>query len=138
MRASRRGPLAPGTGRGSGRRMRMGKSRQRRGVAGVVGGVLALLARIVLIVAGALFFVSAMIAALIASAVLLLWSLLTGRRPTLVPFPDGRWMFRARRAAPQPQAGRARRDMPGDVIDVEAREVRSGGREPPRDRTAGN
>ncbi|WP_162911047.1 hypothetical protein [Azohydromonas sediminis] len=116
----------------------MAKSRQRRGVAGLVGGVFALLARLVLIVAGALFFVSAMIAALIASAVLLLWSLLTGRRPTLVQFPDGRWMFRARRAAQQPPAGRARRDVPGDVIDVEVREVRSGGREPPRDRSAGD
>lgn len=113
----------------------MEKPRQGGGVAGLLGGVFALLARLLLIVAGALFFVSAMIAALIASAVLLLWSLLTGRRPTWVQFPDGRWMFRTRRAAQQPPAAGARRDTPGDVIDVEVREV---GREPRRDGPAGD
>lgn len=113
----------------------MAESRNRGWVSGLAGGVFALLARLLLIAAGAVFFVSAMIAALIASAVMLLWSLLTGRRPTLVQFPDGRWMFRTRRAAQQPPAGAARSHTPGDVIDVEAREV-SG--EPRRDRTPGD
>ncbi|WP_235823515.1 hypothetical protein [Azohydromonas sediminis] len=116
----------------------MEKPRHGWGVAGLLGGVFVLLARLVLIVAGALFFVSATIAALIASALLLLWSLLTRRRPTWVQFPDGRWMFRTRRAAQQTGAAGARRGTPADVIDVEVREVRSGGPEPPRDRTAGD
>jgi hypothetical protein len=92
-----------------------------RAVGGLLGGVLALLGRLFLVVAGAVFFVSALVAAVIASIVLLVWSLLTGRRPTLVQFPDGRWMFRTRRAAQQPPAGRPRGS--GDVIDVDVREV---------------
>ncbi len=99
-----------------------------RGVAGLAGGVLALFVRLLLIVAGALFFVSAMIAAVIASVVLAVWALLTGRRPTLVQFPDGRWMFRTRRAAQPPPPAGARADAASDVIDVEAREVS----DPPR------
>lgn len=91
---------------------------------GLLGGVLALLGRLFLIVAGAVFFLSALVAAVIASIVLLVWSLLTGRRPTLVQFPDGRWMFRTRGAARQPPAGGAARPQaPVEVIDVEVREV---------------
>jgi len=99
----------------------------------MLGAVAAVLGRLLLIAAGAVFFVSAMLAALIATAVLLLWSLLTGRRPTLVQFPDGRWMFRTRRAAQPPSADGTRRDGGGDVIDVEAREVREVRDEPRRD-----
>ena len=93
---------------------------------GLFGGVLALLARLFLIVAGAVFFVSALVAAVIASLVLLVWSLVTGRRPTLVQFPNGRWMFRTRRASQQPPG--ARPPASGDVIDVDVREVRDDSR----------
>lgn len=93
-----------------------------RAMGGLLGGVLALLARLFLIVAGAVFFLSALVAAVIASIVLLVWSLVSGRRPTLVQFPDGRWMFRTRRGGRQPPAGRPQPS--GDVIDVDVREVR--------------
>lgn len=97
-----------------------------RALGGVLGGVLAVLGRLFLIVAGAVFFVSALVAAAIASLVLLVWSLVSGRRPTLVQFPDGRWMFRTRRAAQQPPGARAPASR--DVIDVDVREVRDDAR----------
>jgi hypothetical protein len=101
-----------------------------RAAGGWVGGVLALLARLFLVIAGAVFFVSALVAAFIASIVLLVWSLLTGRRPTLVHFSDGRWMFRTRRAAQQaPAGGAGRPQASGEVVDVEVREVRGDARQ---------
>jgi predicted lipid-binding transport protein (Tim44 family) len=90
---------------------------------GVLGGIGALLGRLLLMVAGAVFFVSALVAAVIASVVVLVWSLLTGRRPALVHFADGRWRFRVRRSAPPAAAPAPRAPGSGDVIDIEAREI---------------
>jgi hypothetical protein len=97
---------------------------------GVLGGTLALLGRLLLMVAGAVLFVSALVAAVIASVVLLVWSLLTGRRPALVQFADGRWRFRAHRTARPAGAPAPRAPGSGDVIDIEAREIPN---EPRRD-----
>ncbi len=79
-----------------------------------------LLLRVMLAVAGALFFAAALLAGLIASVGVLLWALFTGRRPAVMRFARGRWR--------RPGAHGGRDDDPprrgGEVIDVEAREVR--------------
>ncbi len=90
---------------------------------GVFGAVLGLLARAALAVAGLVFFASALVAGLIATVVVLVWALLTGRRPTVVRFVSPRWRMDAARPAAHAPAR-------GDVIDVDAREVAS---EPRRD-----
>lgn len=86
-----------------------------------------LLLRVLLGIAGALFFAAALLAGLIASIGVLLWALFTGRRPAVMRFVRGRWRT--------PAGVGDRPDMPprrsGEVIDVEAREVR--GVEPRRD-----
>ena len=100
---------------------------------GVLGGLGSLVGRVLLVIAGALFFVSALVAAVIASVGLLLWSLLTGRKPTLVHFADGRWILRTRRgAASSPTGAAPPSSAAGDVIDIDAREVRDVPRIDPR------
>lgn len=79
-----------------------------------------LLLRVLLAVAGALFFAAALVAGLIASIGVLLWALFTGRRPAVWRFARGRW----RTPAGAGGRGDARSRRGGEVIDVEAREVR--------------
>jgi hypothetical protein len=92
-----------------------------RTAGGLALGLMGFFGRLLLIVAGAVFFVRALTAAVIASVGLLLWSLVTGRRPTLVRFGDGRWVLRSRAAGTAAAGARAK--SPGEVIDIEAREV---------------
>lgn len=91
-----------------------------------------LLVKLVLGVAGFIFMLSLLVAGLIAALVIVIWSLLRGRRPVLImprfSMPPGRqWGF--------PQAGernRQRRENEViDVVDVEVREVPD--EVPPRD-----
>lgn len=85
---------------------------------GWLGAIGSVLVRSLLAVAGLIFFVSALIAGVVATLFVVVWALLTGRRPTIVRFVRNDWAMRARRDA---GAGASPR---GEVIDVEVREVR--------------
>lgn len=92
---------------------------------GVFGAVVGLVARALLAVAGLIFFVSALVAGLIATLVVLVWALLTGRRPTIVRFGSPRWRVHpgAGMSGSRPGGTAAPARGRGDVIDVEVREV---------------
>ena len=83
-----------------------------------VGALGTVLVRSLLAVAGVIFFLSALIAGVVATLFVVVWALLTGRRPTIARFVRNDWAARARRDA---GAGAASR---GEVIDIEVREVR--------------
>lgn len=89
-----------------------------------MAAVVGLLLRAVLALAGLVFFLSALVAGVIATVVLTLWALLSGRRPRIVRFGPGRapWRSHHEPPPPPPQA------RAGEVIDVEVREL-------PRDET---
>lgn len=79
-----------------------------------------LLTRLTLLVAGAVFFVSLLLAGMVVAAAFTIWSLLRGRRPTLQD------VFRFQRGRPSPFGASPFRTAPidsGDVVEVQAREV---------------
>jgi hypothetical protein len=87
------------------------------------GGLLRLMVRLSLMVAGAVFFASLLFAGIVVAGAYTLWSLLRGRRPTLqdilrVQRGRGGWAgsFRAGAAA-------HRRPTTDDVVEGQAREV---------------
>ena len=87
-----------------------------------LGGLLRLLVRLSLMVAGAVFFLSLLVAGIVVAGAYTLWSLLRGRRPTLVDvmrfqrgragWPSGFGM----RPGQRPTSG-------DDVVEVQAREI---------------
>ena len=90
------------------------------------GGLLRLMVRLSLMVAGAVFFLSLLVAGIVVAGAYMLWSLLRGRRPTLqdiLRFQRGRTGWSAgfgTRSAP----GRHHRPTSGgDVVEVQAREI---------------
>lgn len=90
-----------------------------RSSTGWLGAAGSVLGRSVLAVAGVVFFISALLAGLVATLFVIVWALLTGRRPSIVRFVGNDWRMRARRDGDA--GGAAAR---GEVIDVEVREVR--------------
>ena len=90
------------------------------------GGLLRLVVRLSLLAAGAVFFMSLLVAGVVVAGAYTLWSLLRGRRPTLqdiLRFQRGRgrsgWPGgRGTRATP-----RGRTTASDDVIEVQAREI---------------
>ena len=92
----------------------------------VLGGLFRLVLRLTLLVAGAVFFMSLLVAGIVVAGAYTLWSLLRGRRPTLqdiLRFQRGRTGWSAgfgTRSAP----GRHHRPTSGgDVVEVQAREI---------------
>ncbi|MDM4765595.1 hypothetical protein [Pelomonas sp. SE-A7] len=84
-----------------------------------MSGIFSLLLRILLTVFTLVFVVGLVLVALVTMFVLLVWSLVRGRRPTID-------MGRFRRAT-QYRPGGSTRQPVGDVVDVEAREVPGSG-----------
>jgi hypothetical protein len=90
------------------------------------GGLLRLVVRLSLLAAGAVFFMSLLVAGVVVAGAYTLWSLLRGRRPTLqdiLRFQHGRgrggWPGgMGARATP-----RGRTTASDDVIEVQAREI---------------
>ena len=93
------------------------------GQTSLLGQIVTLAVKLVLGVAGFIFMLSLLLAGLIALVLLMLWSLLHGRRPVLgmprFSMPPGRqWGFpktAARRSPVQQDAG--------EVVDIQAREI---------------
>jgi hypothetical protein len=86
-------------------------------VADALSRLLSLLLRGVLLLAGAVLMIGALLFGLAIAVVAVLWSLLRGRRPAPVQF---RWR------PPGPPGSFGRRPpapSPGDVVDVQAREI---------------
>jgi hypothetical protein len=90
------------------------------------GGLLRLMVRLSLLVAGAVFFLSLLVAGIVVAGAYTLWSLLRGRRPTLQDI----LRFQRNRAGwsagfgTRPGQGSAQRPTSGDdVVEVQAREV---------------
>ena len=90
------------------------------------GGLLRLVVRLTFLAAGAVFFLSLLVAGIVVAGAYTLWSLLRGRRPTLqdiLRFQRGRTGWSAgfgTRSAP----GRHHRPTSGgDVVEVQAREI---------------
>lgn len=93
------------------------------------GGLIRLMVRLTLLVAGAVFFMSLLLAGIAVAGAYTLWSLLSGRRPTLQDIlrfqrKRGGWTGSfgtgtgaGRRGSP---ASRASAD---DVVEVQAREI---------------
>ncbi|MDZ7857676.1 hypothetical protein [Sphaerotilus sp.] len=94
----------------------------------VIGGLFRLVLRLTLLVAGAVFFMSLLVAGIVVAGAYTLWSLLRGRRPTLqdiLRFQRGRAGWSAgfgTRARPGHHHGH-RPTSGGDVVEVQAREV---------------
>ena len=91
-----------------------------------LGGLLRLVVRLSLLVAGAVFFLSLLVAGIVVAGAYTLWSLLRGRRPTLQDI----LRFQRHRAGWSTgfggQAGPRRNPRPttgDDVVEVQAREV---------------
>jgi hypothetical protein len=90
------------------------------------GGLLRLVVRLSLLAAGAVFFMSLLVAGVVVAGAYTLWSLLRGRRPTLqdiLRFQRGHgrsgWTSgMGARATP-----RSRTTASDDVIEVQAREI---------------
>lgn len=97
----------------------------------VLSALLSIAARIVLAAASLLLFLAVLAAGLVIFAVVLLWSLLRGRKPTLHTAAFQRaaqFRSQAFRPGAGPGAGpgvgpRAARAPQGDIIDAEVREV---------------
>jgi hypothetical protein len=91
-----------------------------------LGGLLRLLVRLTLLVAGAVFFVSLLLAGIVVAGAYTLWSLLRGRRPTL---QDILRVQRGRSSGWASGFGAGRRPASttsaGEVVEVQAREVTS-------------
>jgi hypothetical protein len=94
-----------------------------------LGGLLRLLVRLTLLVAGAVFFVSLLLAGIAVAGAYMLWSLLRGRKPTLqdiLRFQRGRGSW-AGRFGTGSGTGHGRRPTAsaaaGDVVEVQAREI---------------
>ena len=92
----------------------------------VLGGLFRLVLRLTLLVAGAVFFLSLLVAGIVVAGAYTLWSLLRGRRPTLQDI----LRFQRHRAGwsagfgTRPGQGRAQRPTSGDdVVEVQAREI---------------
>ncbi|MFP5466003.1 MAG: hypothetical protein ACLGG8_00525 [Gammaproteobacteria bacterium] len=91
----------------------------------LLSAVLRGLFRLVLLLAGLLFVLSFLAAALLVVLGVSLWSLLTGRKPApLVMFSQMRERSRRYAAGAWPAGGASRT---AEVVDVEATEVRSSG-----------
>jgi hypothetical protein len=90
------------------------------------GGLLRLMVRLSLMVAGAVFFLSLLVAGIVVAGAYMLWSLLRGRRPTLqdiLRFQRTRTGWPAGFGA-RPSQGHSRRPTTGDdVVEVQAREI---------------
>lgn len=90
------------------------------------GGLLRLMVRLSLLVAGAVFFLSLLVAGVVVAGVYTLWSLLRGRRPTLqdiLKFQRNRTGWTAGFGG-QPGQRHSQRPTSGDdVVEVQAREV---------------
>lgn len=99
-----------------------------------VGRIPGFILKVVLGLFAALFAISLLVAALIVFIVLLLKSLITGRRPAASMVfgrfqrfsSQGGWPGRATRGQPKPN----QKLNAGDVVDVEVREVRDDQRRP--------
>ena len=95
-------------------------------ISDVLGGLTRLVVRLTLLVAGAVFFMSLLVAGIIVAGAYTLWSVLRGRRPTLQDI----LRFQRNRAGwstgfrTHPGQGRSHRPTSGgDVVEVQAREV---------------
>lgn len=90
------------------------------------GGLLRLMVRLSFLVAGAVFFMSLLVAGVVVAGAYTLWSLLRGRRPTLqdiLRFQRNRTGWSAGFGTPSGQ-GRSQRPTSGDdVVEVQAREI---------------
>lgn len=90
------------------------------------GGLLRLMVRLSFLVAGAVFFMSLLVAGVVVAGAYTLWSLLRGRRPTLqdiLRFQRNRAGWSAGFGA-RPGQGRSQRPTSGDdVVEVQAREI---------------
>lgn len=91
-----------------------------------LGGLLRLMVRLSLLVAGAVFFLSLLVAGIVVAGAYTLWSLLRGRRPTLqdiLRFQQHRAGW-STRFGTRPNQAHAHRPTSGDdVVEVQAREV---------------
>ena len=104
-----------------------------QGETGLLSQIVTLAVKLVLGVAGFIFMLSLLLAGLIALVLLMLWSLLHGRRPVLgmprFSMPPGRqWGFpnaASRRGPVNPDAG--------EVVDVQVREIPDAADAPPPD-----
>lgn len=95
-------------------------------ISDVLGGLIRLVVRLTLLVAGAVFFMSLLVAGIVVAGAYTLWSLLRGRRPTLqdiLRFQRNRAGWSAGFGA-HPSQGRGHRPTSGgDVVEVQAREI---------------
>lgn len=93
----------------------------------VLGGLFRLVLRLTLLVAGAVFFMSLLVAGIVVAGAYTLWSLLRGRRPTLqdiLRFQRGRAAGWSAGFGTRSSPGRSHRPTSGgDVVEVQAREV---------------
>lgn len=92
----------------------------------VLGGLFRLVLRLTLLVAGAAFFLSLLVAGIVVAGAYTLWSLLRGRRPTLqdiLRFQRGRTGWSAGFGTRSTPGRHHRPTSGGDVVEVQAREI---------------
>jgi hypothetical protein len=90
------------------------------------GGLLRLMVRLSFLAAGAVFFMSLLVAGVVVAGAYTLWSLLRGRRPTLqdiLRFQRNRACWSAGFGARPGQDHTQRPTSGDDVVEVQAREI---------------
>lgn len=102
---------------------------------GFFARLLSLLLRLVLVLAGLAFGAVVLVAGLVLATFIVIWSLLRGRRPQLMRF---RMRPGAHFGGPRGGAafgGMGRSPAPGEVVDIEAREIPDTPQQLQRDRS---
>lgn len=87
----------------------------------LVGGVMGFIVRTLLFLAGTVFMLSLMAASAVGLGALLLWRLVTGKRPLVPRLSD---LAGVRAFGFDPRAGWPRAHAGGEVVDAEVREIR--------------